>query len=238
MKVVIIAAMQEEIDYLARFIPLVNKKEVTSFNYKYIVGDYDMERGIEVIIGISGVGRVASALLMANLNYTFSLSRDDYIINVGTAGGIGPVSVGDSVVGVGSLYGDVNLNIFESKYRYGQMSHCPLVFKGNEYLVNLLKKSDLGLKFGDICTSEAFMVDKDKCERLISDHFSDLHILAFDMESAAYAQSAYLQNNNFLAIRYISDCIGMEKQDEVFEASIENSSIKALKICLYLLDNM
>ena len=238
MKVVIIAAMPEEINYLTRNIPLVNKREVVSGIYKYITGDYDLERGIEVIIGISGVGRVASALLIANLNHTFALGPDDYIINVGTAGGINKVKVGDVVVGKNSLYGDVDLNIFESKYRYGQMSHCPLLFKGCELLVKLLEKSDLGLKFGDICTNEAFMIDKEECDKLIKDHFSDLDIKAFDMESAAYAQAALMLGNNFLAIRYISDCIGMENQDEVHESSLEDSSKKALKICLYLLDNI
>ena len=238
MKLVIIAAMQEEIDYLSRFIPLVNKRVINSKQYKYIVGDYDIERGIEVIIGISGVGRVASSLLMADINYTFNLTSEDYIINVGTAGGIGKVNVADVVVGVNSLYGDVNLNVFESKYRYGQMSHCPLNFEGAGSLVKLLKKSDLNLKFGDICTNEAFMIDPVQCNKLISDHFADFNILAFDMESAAYAQSAYMLGNNFLAIRYISDCIGMGEQEKVFEASLEDSSKKALKICLFLLDNI
>ena len=238
MKIVIIAAMQEEIEYLSRNIPLVNKHTVTSYNYNYVVGDYDMERGIEVVIGISGVGRVASALLIANLNYTFNLTDKDYIINVGTAGGTSKVRVGDVVVGVGSLYGDVNLNVFESKYRYGQMSGCPLVYNGCDLLVKLLKKSDLDLKYGDICTTESFMIDKAKCDKLISDNFSDLCVLAFDMESAAYAQSCFLTGNNFLSVRYISDVIGMDNQDEVFESSIDYASKIALKISLYLLDNI
>lgn len=238
MKVVIIAAMQEELDTLTRYIPLVNKRIITSGNYKYTIGDYDLERGIEVIIGISGVGRVASALLISDLNHTFNLTKDDYIINLGTAGGINKVNVGDIVVGQNTLYGDVNLNIFASQYRYGQMSHCPLTFSGDERLVKLLKKSDLKLKYGDICTNEAFMVDKDKCNKLINDYFSDLNIMAFDMESAAYAQSAYLIGNNFLAIRYISDVIGMENQDDVFEASVMDADKVALKISLYILDNL
>ena len=238
MKVVIIAAMQEELDTLTRHIPLVNKKVVKSGIYEYIVGDYDLERGIEVIIGVSGVGRVASAILMTNLNDTFKLAKDDYIINYGTAGGNSKVSVGDIVVGINTLYGDVNLNIFESKYRYGQMSHCPLTFSGDERLIKLLKKSDLRLKYGDICTNEAFMVDKNKCDKLINDYFSDLDIKAFDMESAAYAQSAYMLGNNFLAIRYISDVIGMPNQDMVFEEMLKEADRMAINICLYILDNL
>ena len=238
MKVVIIAAMAEELNTLTRYIPLVNKKVVCSGIYEYIIGDYDLERGIEVIIGVSGVGRVASAILMTNLNDTFKLTKDDYIINYGTAGGNSKVSVGDIVVGVNTLYGDVNLNIFESKYRYGQMSHCPLTFPGDERLVKLLKKSDLRLKYGDICTNESFMVDKDKCDKLINDYFSDLDINAFDMESAAYAQSAYMLGNNFLAIRYISDVIGMPNQDMVFEEMLKEADRMAISICLYILDNL
>ena len=238
MKVVIIAAMAEELNTLTRYIPLVNKKVVCSGIYEYIIGDYDLERGIEVIIGVSGVGRVASAILMTNLNDTFKLTKDDYIINYGTAGGNSKVSVGDIVVGINTLYGDVNLNIFESKYRYGQMSHCPLTFSGDERLVKLLKKSDLRLKYGDICTNESFMVDKDKCDKLINDYFSDLDINAFDMESAAYAQSAYMLGNNFLAIRFISDVIGMPNQDMVFEEMLKEADRMAISICLYILDNL
>ena len=238
MKFVIIAAMQEELDTLTRFIPLVNKKVIKSSIYEYTIGDYDLERGIEVIIGISGVGRVASALLISNLNQTFNLTKDDYIINLGTAGGTSKVSVSDIVVGLNCLYGDVNLSVFESKYRYGQMSKCPLQFSGDERLIKLLKKSDFKLKYGDICTNESFMVDKEKCDKLISDYFSDLNIMAFDMESAAYAQSCMLMGNNFLAIRYISDVIGMENQDDVFEASISDADKMGLKISLYLLENI
>ena len=238
MKVVIIAAMPEEVNMLTRKIPLINKRSITSLNQEFIIGDYDLERGIEVIIGVSGVGRVASAILIANLNHTFKLTKDDYIINYGTAGGNDKVSVGDIVVGINTLYGDVNLNIFESKYRYGQMSHCPLTFSGNDKLVKLLKKSDLRLKYGDICTNESFMVDKDKCNKLINDYFSDLNIMAFDMESAAYAQSAYMLGNNFLAIRYISDVIGMPNQDMVFEEMLKEADRMAINICLYILDNL
>ena len=238
MRFVIIAAMQDELDYLIKNIPLVNRKVIKSYNYEYIVGDYDIERKIEVIIGISGVGRVASSLLIANLLHTFKLDNNDYIVNIGTAGGIGNLHVSDLVVGIGTLYGDVNLNVFASKYRYGQMSHCPLEFKGNEYLIKLLKKSDFRLKYGQICTNESFMTNYDECKKLIDDHFSDFNILAFDMESAAYAQSCYLLNLNFLSLRYISDMIGMENQDQVFEQSVYASSVIALNICIYLLNNL
>ena len=238
MKVVIIAALQKELDTLTRYLPLVNKKVIKSGIYEYTIGDYDLERGIEVIIGISGVGRVASALLISDLNHTFNLTKDDYIINLGTAGGIGKVNVADIVVGQNTLYGDVDLSIFALNYRYGQMSHCPLTYSGDERLIKLLKKSDYRLKYGDICTNEAFMVDKDKCDKLINDYFGDLNIMAFDMESAAYAQSCMVMGNNFLAIRYISDVIGMDNQDDVFEASVIDADKEALKISLYILDNI
>lgn len=238
MKFVIIAAMDKEVEYLTKNIPLVNKRTLDARGYKYVVGDYDLERNIEVIIGVSGVGRVASGLLLANLNYAFNLTCDDYVVNVGTAGGIGKVSIGDVVVGLGCVYGDVDLSVFAKDYRYGQMSGCPLEYKGNDKLINLLKKSALNLKMGHICTNESFMIDYDKASKLISDHFPDFNILAFDMESAAYAQAAMIFKNNFLAIRYISDVIGVGDQGDIHDSNLESSSMVALKICLYLLDNL
>ena len=82
------------------------------------------------------------------------------------------------------------------------------------------------------------MVDKDKCDKLINDYFGDLNIMAFDMESAAYAQSCMVMGNNFLAIRYISDVIGMPNQDIVFEEMLKEADRMAMNICLYILDNL
>lgn len=238
MKIVIIGAMQNEVDYLKQNIPLINKKKVTSLDYEYIVGDYDLDRHIEVIIGVGGVGRVKSALLIANLNYVFKLDNNDYIINIGLAGGIGSSRLEDLVIGKGCFYGDVDVRGFASKYRYGQMSGCPLVFKGDERLIDLLSKSNLNLNYGDICTTEAFVTNKDTCDNLIKKFFSDLNVLAFDMESAAYAQSAYAFGNNFLSIRYISDLIGGSSQDTDYKENENRSLKKPYKAIMWILENI
>ena len=56
------------------------------------------------------------------------------------------------------------------------------------------------------------------------DNFSDLNVLAFDMESAAFAQCAHFYRMPFISIRAISDVIGDESQRNEFLNCFEESS--------------
>ena len=88
----------------------------------------------------SGVGRVMASVLFTILVENFK--KIDKIINVGIAGGLGDLHIGDIVVGEKSVYGDVDLAVFD-KYVYGQMSSCPPYFETRALPVCLSARQSL-----------------------------------------------------------------------------------------------
>lgn len=225
-KLAIVGAMDSEILYLKEKMEASNittKEENGFIFYEGKLFDKD------IILVKSGVGRAASAILFTTLSMIY---KDiDLIINVGIAGGYSGTSVGDIVVGKVAVYGDADLTAF-SKYVYGQMSSCPPYFDGDEETISKILKSNLDYKIGTICTNEKFMTDYNYATSLINSFFKDLNVLAFDMESAAFAQCAYLLNKRFIAIRAISDVIGDNDQVNNYKMSFEEMSIKS-NIFLY-----
>ena len=100
MKLAIVGAMDSEILYLKeRMIEFGKIEEVEIHGFVFYLGSlFDKD----IILVKSGVGRVASAILLTILCDHFK--GIDKIINVGVAGGYGKLSVGDIVVGeIGSL---------------------------------------------------------------------------------------------------------------------------------------
>ena len=226
-RLAIVGAMDSEILYLKEKMESgkgVSTNEVNGFIF-YEGKLFDKD----IVLVKSGVGRVSSAVLFTTL--TMLYKDIDLIINVGIAGGYSGTNVGDIVVGNVAVYGDVDLTAF-SKYVYGQMSSCPPYFSADSETISKIEKSKLEYKMGAICTNEKFMTDYTYATSLINTHFKDLNVLAFDMESAAFAQSAYSLNKRFIAIRAISDVIGANDQVNNYKMSFEEMSIKS-NIFLY-----
>ena len=231
MKLAIVGAMDSEILYLKeRMIEFGKIEEVEIHGFVFDVGSvFDKD----IILVKSGVGRVASAILLTILCDHFK--GIDKIINVGVAGGYGKLSVGDIVVGEKYVYGDADLTAF-TKYVYGQMSNCPPYFSADEEVLKKLKANNMDCKYVCICTNETFMTEYDYAKKLIDNHFSDLNVGAFDMESTAFAQAAYVLKMPFIAIRAISDVIGVEDQIDKYQDATDDSAKKSNIFLLKLIE--
>lgn len=217
MTILIVGAMDREIDVIREKMckTLFSKEEVVN-NFTFYFGKLYNKN---IILVKSGCGRVNSALLIATAKMKYKF---DYCINIGIAGGLPGLMQNDIVIGEKTVYGDVDLSVFESKYVYGQMSMCPPFYSCDKYLLDTIKNNkELNdkVKYGSICSCEKFTVDIEQTRKLIDKNFKDLNILAFDMESACFAQSCYQLNIKFLAILFISDIIGSVDQVDkyVFE---------------------
>lgn len=229
MNLAIVGAMDSEILYLKQKMEENSRVKIKEFNgFTFYEGKLFDKR---IVLVKSGVGRVASAILFTTLCTVYK--KIDLVINVGIAGGYENVNVGDIVVGKIAVYGDADLSSF-SKYVYGQMSSCPPYFDADKDTISKISASNLEYKMGTICTSERFMTDYKLAKDLVDAHFKDLNVLAFDMESAAFAQSAYVFNKSFIAIRAISDVIGANDQVDNYKMSFEEMSVKS-NIFLYQL---
>ena len=93
-----------------------------------------------------------------------------------------------------------------------------------------IELDDGTFKYGSIVTADIFQNKRDGLEKLQKEEFSDFDILAVDMESAAIMHISTIFNTASVAIRAVSDVIGMPSQITNFyqytkKASEEISSI-------------
>lgn len=200
MLIAIIAAMDEEIQYIEKM--LSNKSEESISNVQFITGMYDQKR---IVILKSGIGKVnaamATTILMENYEPT-------YVINTGTAGGVSTdLKVGDIVIADKVVHSDVDVTAFN--YKFGQVPQLPPTFKVDIFLFKMIKKSlnklSIPNKIGLVGTADSFMNNEEKIKSL-KILFPEL--VAVEMEGAAIAQVCYQYEVPFILIRAISDIAG------------------------------
>ncbi len=226
MKLLIVGAMDSEIEFLKS--KLENIKEEDHNLFKFYIGKlFDKD----IILVKSGIGRVMAGLLIgvAKCNYQF-----DAVINIGVAGGTQGTNLGDIIIGRNYVYGDVDLSSGGFGYDFGQMAGCPKVFKCSIEFDNLNYK----YIYGDICTCDSFTTSIDFVNEINKKYFSSLNIKCFDMESTAFAQSCFVYNIPFLAIRSISDVIGSTFQSEDYEKNEYTSAKKVNEFTMKLIEKI
>ncbi len=225
MKLLIVGAMDSEIEFLKA--NLENIKEEEYCNFKFYFGNIDNKN---IILVKSGIGRVMAGLLIgiAKSKYQF-----DAVINLGVAGGAKGTNLGDIIVGQNYVYGDVDLSSGGFGYAYGQMAGCPRVFT-TELAISNLRGNDF--VFGDMCTCDSFTTSENFVNELNEKYFSDLNIKCFDMESCAFAQACHFYKIPFLAIRSISDVIGSSFQSEDYQNNEITSANKVNKFVIKLIE--
>ena len=236
MRIAIVGAMDSEIEYLKNIMQNSENGVSSSIINSYVFYFGKINEN-EIILVKSGIGRVNASILMSTLLIHFR--GIDLIINTGIAGGFGKLKVGDIVVGAQTVYGDVDIRAaadYEGQYVYGQMSGCPATFKSDTKMLELITLNELKCKLGTICTCDKFTTDYEETKNLIETNFKDLNILAFDMESCAYAQCANFFNVKFIAIRAISDVIGGSEQSEEYANNFVYASDQSSKFTLKLLE--
>ena len=226
MKIAIIGAMEEEVQLMSS--RLVDKDVVEKNGFIFEVGKY---LNLDIILTVSKIGKVAAGMLVGVLSTLFDV---DKIINIGVAGGAPfKTKPGEVVLSTRLSYSDADARGFN--YQYGQIPGCPLYYEADKQLLDLV---DSFCYKGVILTSDVFQTDKDVVNQLIDKYFSNDEVMCFDMESTAFAQSAYRINKGFLAIRAISDVIGCDDQLQKYENSLEMACAKADKILCEILDKL
>ena len=189
----------------------------SEFNSIMSLYNFELKDGImtthiynkKIMLLKSGIGKVNAAL---KADYAIR-NGADLVITTGLAGGIDDtLNQGDIVLASKVCSHDVWCGKPNLK---GQIQDLPLYYELNDSLKEVLQSLmvNKGFKFGLTVTGDQFLTDVN-CLKQIKTNFSKA--LAVDMESAAIAQTCFLNNKPYLSLRIISDVVGKENQVEEY----------------------
>lgn len=221
----IIGAMEEEVAQIVEVMEITETFERASMVFKK-----GTLNGKDVVIVRSGIGKVNAAVCTQILVDRFGV---DYVVNTGIAGSLkAEIDIADVVLSSDVLHHDMDATGFG--YALGQIPRMEVLsFKADDRLIEIGKAAckkaapDVGVHVGRVVSGDQFISDKEIKDRLIK----NFNGFCTEMEGAAIAQTAYLNNVPFLILRAISD-----KADDsatmdypTFETMAIKNSVEILK---------
>ncbi len=220
----IIGAMDEEVEQIVEAMQVERIEEKAGM--KFSCGRLSDK---DVVIVRSGIGKVNAAVCTQILCDDFGV---DAVINTGIAGSLdADIDIGDIVLSSDVLHHDMDATGFG--YPLGQIPRMDtLSFKADERLLTAAKECfhdvlpDVGVHVGRVVSGDQFISDKAVKERIISNFGG----MCTEMEGAAIAQAAYINNVPFLIVRAISD-----KADDSATVDYPAFEAKAIKNSVILL---
>lgn len=227
----IIGAMEEEITNLKSHMQVDEVQTIAGMSFfKGAV------KGTKLVLVRSGIGKVNAGICTQILASVYGV---DTVINTGIAGSLNAdIDIGDIVVSTSLVQYDVDARNFG--YKLGEIPRMNIVeFPADEYLIDktqsVFDSLDLGIKLykGMVATGDKFVSE----DSLKAEIISNFHAYCVEMEGAAIAQAAMLNNMACVVIRAISDKADNSADIDYrsFEAkAIENMS----KISLALVDSL
>ena len=196
----IIGAMDEEVEILKSLLQVTETVERAGMTfYKGIL------HGQQVVLARSGIGKVNAAACTQLMIALFDI---DYLINSGVAGTLHPdINQGDIVISTDAVQHDMDVTALGDPL--GEIPRLGITFfKAEEKLMNLTEEAAKALNLegvnifrGRVASGDQFVAGGALKDRIQS-HFAPS---AVEMEGAAIAHVAYLNQVPFVIIRAISD---------------------------------
>lgn len=218
----IIGAMAEEVANLKA--QMENVKIYTAAKMDFYEGKL---KGKDVVVVRSGIGKVNAAVCSQILVDQYHVTG---IINTGIAGSLrNQINIGDIVLSKDTLQHDMDATGFG--YQVGQIPQMDVsVFEGDENMLRIAEECckqeipEIGVHVGRVVSGDQFVSDREKKNWLLE----TFQGYCTEMEGAAIAQTAYLNQIPFLIIRAISDkADDSAKMDYAeFEAKAIEHSVK------------
>lgn len=198
-KIGIIGAMEEEVNILKEQMQEVKVTRIASMDF-----NEGVIAGKQAVIVRSGIGKVNAAICTQILSDVY---RVDAVINTGVAGSLrNEIDIADIVLSTDALQHDVDATGFG--YEPGVIPRMEQsIFTADKKLLDLAKAvcqeelPEIGVHTGRIVSGDQFISDTQKKKWLVE----SFQGYCTEMEGAAIAQTAYLNNLPFLIIRAISD---------------------------------
>ena len=227
----IIGEMEEEISNLKSHMQVEEVQTIAGMSFfKGAV------KGIELVLVRSGIGKVNAGICTQILASVYGV---DTVINTGIAGSLNAdIDIGDIVVSTSLVQYDVDARNFG--YKLGEIPRMNIVeFPADKYLIDKTQSAfdslDLGIKLykGMVATGDKFVSE----DSLKAEIISNFHAYCVEMEGAAIAQTAMLNNMACVVIRAISD--KADNSADVDYRSFEAKAIENMsKISLALVDSL
>lgn len=222
-KIGIIGAMELEVETLKAAMTVKNKTTKAGMEFfEGLLGE------TEVVVVRSGIGKVNAAMCVQILADLFQVT---HIINTGIAGSLNAaLDIGDILISEDVIHHDMDATIFG--YAPGEVPQIGLqAFPADPTMIRLAKEAcqqaDPGLnaRTGRVVSGDQFISSKEVKARLIETFHGD----CAEMEGAAIAQVAWLNQLPFVIIRAISD-----KADDSAEMDYPSFEKKAAHNCALL----
>lgn len=223
----IIGAMEQEVAKLKEMMEDVKVTKKASM--EFYEGTLN---GTQAVVVQAGIGKVNAACCTQTLIDTFQVSC---VINTGIAGSLrSEINIGDIVLATDALEHDMEVSVFG--YEPGQIPGLDTFsFPADEHLRQVAKEScekvnpDISVYEGRVVTGDQFISSKEKKKWLI-DTFQGC---CTEMEGAAIAHAAYLNQVPYLIVRAISD-----KADDSAEEDYPTFEAKAIERSVRLMVEM
>ena len=195
----IIGAMEEEVAALKEKMEI--KRVLKKASMEFCEGTL---QGKPVVVVRSGIGKVNAGLCTQILADVFEVKK---VINTGIAGSLDArIDIGDIVISTEALQHDMDATQFG--YPLGQIPRMEtLAFLADAEMAKIAKEAceavnpDIKVFSGRVVTGDQFIANKEVKDR-IKTNFDGL---CTEMEGAAIAQAAWLNEIPFVIIRAISD---------------------------------
>lgn len=220
----IIGAMDEEVSKIKE--EMTEVRVVNKAGMQFFCGKLSQK---PVVVVRSGIGKVNAALCSQILADDFAVSA---IVNTGIAGSLkNEINIGDIVLSTDAVQHDMDASGFG--YALGQIPRMDtLAFVADERLLSLAEECckevnpEISVWRGRVVSGDQFIDKKEKKQWLVQNFGGS----CTEMEGAAIAQAAYLNQIPFLIVRAISDkaddSANMDYQE--FEAAAIQHSVKLL----------
>lgn len=226
-KIGVIGAMEIEVEALKK--QMKDGKITKKASMEFCQGTLN---GKEVVVVRSGIGKVNAAVCTQILIDDFQV---DGVINTGIAGSLkNEINIGDIVVSTDVAHHDMDAREFG--YPLGQIPQMEVfAFQADEDMrrtaVEICTKEiqEIHVFEGRIVSGDQFIANKEVKERIIE----NFQGYCTEMEGAAIAQTAYLNQVPFVILRAISD-----KADNSATMDYPVFEKKAAEHCVQLVSHM
>lgn len=228
-KIGIICAMDMECEALRN--RMQNKKEVKVGSFTFYCGTFG-ER--EVIAVVCGVGKVFAAMCTQTMILTFA---PDAIYNSGVAGSLSDeLEILDVAVSENLVQHDMDTTPLGDPP--GLISGINQVyFPSDPSLMEALFKQcqsrGINAKTGTIASGDQFIANAEQKIKIIN----TFHAIACEMEGAAIAHTAFVNNTPFCAIRAISDSFAGKNEMDYAKFAPKAAQQSAELLCELLADS-